>query len=70
VRRRFRNTILLQQATIIVLVIALIILGWEFRKQQRAISVLIDAVYTLQQLEEQRDEQEAAPARSPDVRTF
>jgi hypothetical protein len=33
-------------------------------------SVLIDAVYALQQTEEQRADQEAAPAGSPDARTY
>jgi hypothetical protein len=69
-RKKIRNLILLQQAIILALVGVLGFAFYVHRKQDRVISVLIDAVYQLQQSEERRADREAAPARRTDVRTY
>jgi hypothetical protein len=72
VRRRIRKLIVIQWVLILALLLLfgpVLYIQW---KQQRAISVLIDAVYRLQQTEEQRaePEREATPARSSDAQTY
>lgn len=71
-RRKVHRLIVIQQVLFVALLILCGLGLYIQRKQNHVISVLLDAVYTLQQLEEQRSDREAAPVerKHTDERTY